>query len=48
MDTHAPDSDTPYVAEVKERLRKHGKRLYQHVAAVHFFASWNEDVCKAW
>ena len=24
MDTHAPDSDTPYVAEVKERLRKHG------------------------
>ena len=24
MDTHAPDSDTPYVAEVKKRLRKHG------------------------
>ena len=24
MDTHAPDSDTPYVAEVKERLRQHG------------------------
>ena len=24
MDTHAPDSDTPYVAEVKNRLRKHG------------------------
>ena len=24
MDTFAPDSDTPYVAEVKERLRKHG------------------------
>lgn len=24
MDTHAPDSDTPYVAEVKTRLRKHG------------------------
>ena len=24
MQTHAPDSDTPYVAEVKERLRQHG------------------------
>ncbi|MBR4696492.1 MAG: FAD-dependent oxidoreductase [Selenomonadaceae bacterium] len=24
MDTHAPNSDTPYVAEVKERLRKKG------------------------
>ena len=24
MDTHAPDSDTPYVAEVKARLRQHG------------------------
>ncbi len=24
MDTHAPDSDTPYVDEVKQRLRKHG------------------------
>ena len=24
MDTHAPGSDTPYVAEVKERLRRHG------------------------
>ena len=24
MDTHAPDSDTPYVAEVKQRLRQHG------------------------
>ena len=24
MDTHAPNSDTPYVADVKERLRKHG------------------------
>lgn len=24
MDTLAPDSDTPYVSEVKERLRKHG------------------------
>ncbi|SFA76612.1 FAD-dependent oxidoreductase [Selenomonas ruminantium] len=24
MDTHAPDSDTPYVAEIKKRLRQHG------------------------
>ena len=24
MDTHAPNSDTPYVTEVKDRLRKHG------------------------
>ena len=24
MDTHAPDSDTPYLAEVKERLRGYG------------------------
>ncbi|MBQ8491986.1 MAG: FAD-dependent oxidoreductase, partial [Acidaminococcaceae bacterium] len=24
MDPHAPDSDTPYVAEIKERLQKHG------------------------
>lgn len=31
MDTHAPDSDTPYVAEVKERLRKHGIEPYDGV-----------------
>lgn len=24
MDPHAPDSDTPYVAEIKERLQRHG------------------------
>ena len=31
MDTHAPDSDTPYVAEVKERLRKHGVEPFDGV-----------------
>ena len=31
MDTHAPDSDTPYVSEVKERLRKHGIEPYDGV-----------------
>lgn len=31
MDTHAPDSDTPYVAEVKARLRKHGIEPYDGV-----------------
>ena len=31
MDTHAPQSDTPYVAEVKERLRKHGIEPYDGV-----------------
>ena len=31
MDTHAPNSDTPYVAEVKERLRKHGIEPYDGV-----------------
>ena len=24
MDTHAPESDTPYVTELKQRLRAHG------------------------
>ncbi len=33
MDTHAPDSDTPYVAEVKERLRKYGIEPYDGVTA---------------
>ena len=33
MDTHAPDSDTPYVAEVKDRLRKHGIEPYDGVTA---------------
>lgn len=31
MDTLAPDSDTPYVAEVKERLRAHGVEPYDGV-----------------
>ncbi len=31
MDTHAPDSDTPYVSEVKERLRQHGIEPYDGV-----------------
>jgi len=31
MDTHAPDSDTPYVAEVKERLRQHGTEPFDGV-----------------
>ena len=31
MDTLAPDSDTPYVAEVKQRLRDHGIEPYDGV-----------------
>ncbi|MBO6292484.1 MAG: FAD-dependent oxidoreductase [Selenomonas sp.] len=31
MDTQAPDSDTPYVAEVKDRLRKHGLEPFDGV-----------------
>ncbi len=31
MDTLAPDSDTPYVAEVKQRLRDHGVEPYDGV-----------------
>ncbi len=31
MDTHAPDSDTPYVVEVKERLRRHGVEPFDGV-----------------
>lgn len=37
MDTHAPD-----IPGKNEAMQ------VRHKAAVHFFASWNEDVCKAW